>query len=116
MDVWMDAQESSGLLRFVCCRNDAVDEHMVWLVGLKNIFSRQLPNMPKEYIVRLVLDRTHKTMMLIKSGNVIGGITYRPYSSQKFGEIAFCAITDKEQVGGDIACAPHTSAVAVRVD
>ena len=27
------------------------------LVGLKNIFGRQLPNMPKEYIVRLVMDR-----------------------------------------------------------
>ena len=27
------------------------------LVGLKNIFARQLPNMPKEYIVRLVMDR-----------------------------------------------------------
>lgn len=91
-------QEASGTLRFVCCRNDGVDEHMVWLVGLKAIFSRQLPNMPKEYIVRFVLDRTHKSMMLIKQGHVIGGITYRPYISQKFGEIAFCAITDKEQV------------------
>jgi hypothetical protein len=27
------------------------------LIGLKNIFARQLPNMPKEYIVRLVMDR-----------------------------------------------------------
>lgn len=27
------------------------------LIGLKNIFGRQLPNMPKEYIVRLVMDR-----------------------------------------------------------
>ncbi|KAI7726659.1 hypothetical protein M8C21_006127, partial [Ambrosia artemisiifolia] len=43
------------------------------LIGLKNIFARQLPNMPKEYIVRLVMD------------------------SQKFGEIAFCAITSDEQ-------------------
>lgn len=27
------------------------------LIGLKNIFARQLPNMPKEYIVRLLMDR-----------------------------------------------------------
>ena len=27
------------------------------LIGLKNIFARQLPNMPMEYIVRLVMDR-----------------------------------------------------------
>ena len=33
---------------------------MVFLIGLKNIFSKQLPNMPKEYIARLVLDRRHK--------------------------------------------------------
>eukprot|EP00897_Mesotaenium_endlicherianum_P005109 jgi/Mesen1/4626/ME000237S03665 len=51
----------------------------VVLVGLKNIFARQLPNMPKEYIVRLVLDRSHKSMMIVKGGSVVGGITYRPY-------------------------------------
>ncbi|XP_025883474.1 histone acetyltransferase GCN5 isoform X2 [Solanum lycopersicum] len=69
-------EEESGRLKFVCVSNDGVDEHMIWLVGLKNIFARQLPNMPKEYIVRLVMD------------------------SQKFGEIAFCAITADEQVKG----------------
>ena len=26
---------------------------LVWLMGVKNVFSRQLPKMPKEYIVRL---------------------------------------------------------------
>ncbi|CAI5536579.1 unnamed protein product, partial [Closterium sp. Naga37s-1] len=43
---------------------------------------------------------THKSMMLIKAGTVVGGITYRPYPSQRFGEIAFCAITATEQVRG----------------
>jgi histone acetyltransferase len=38
-------------------------------------------------------------MMLIKQNQVIGGITYRPYPAQRFGEIAFCAITSTEQVG-----------------
>ncbi|MCE3216322.1 hypothetical protein HAX54_006131 [Datura stramonium] len=50
-------EEESGRLKFVCVSNDGVDEHMIWLIGLKNIFARQLPNMPKEYIVRLVMDR-----------------------------------------------------------
>ncbi|URE40304.1 Histone acetyltransferase [Musa troglodytarum] len=70
--------------------------------GLKreNIFARQLPNMPKEYIVRLVMDRSHKSMMVIRHNQVVGGITYRPYISQRFGEIAFCAITADEQVKG----------------
>ncbi|KAI7727513.1 hypothetical protein M8C21_003817 [Ambrosia artemisiifolia] len=93
-------EEEEGKLKFVCVSNDNIDEHMIWLIGLKNIFSRQLPNMPKEYIVRLVMDRSHKSVMVIRSNTVVGGITYRPYLSQKFGEIAFCAITSDEQVKG----------------
>lgn len=93
-------EEDSGRLKFLCYSNDDVDEHMIWLIGLKNIFARQLPNMPKEYIVRLVMDRTHKSMMVIRNNIVVGGITYRPYASQRFGEIAFCAITADEQVKG----------------
>ncbi|CAM0912674.1 unnamed protein product [Alopecurus aequalis] len=93
-------EEETGKLKFLCYSNDGVDEHMIWLIGLKNIFARQLPNMPKEYIVRLVMDRTHKSMMVIRNNNVVGGITYRPYVSQRFGEIAFCAITADEQVKG----------------
>ncbi|KAL5796612.1 hypothetical protein ACOSQ2_001432 [Xanthoceras sorbifolium] len=93
-------EEEAGRLKFVCLSNDGIDEHMVWLIGLKNIFARQLPNMPKEYIVRLVMDRSHKSVMVIRRNQVVGGITYRPYVSQKFGEIAFCAITADEQVKG----------------
>jgi len=36
------------------------------LIDLKNIFARQLPKMPKEYIVRLVFDRNHESMCIIK--------------------------------------------------
>nr|GEV44152.1 histone acetyltransferase GCN5 isoform X1 [Tanacetum cinerariifolium] len=91
-------EKEAGKLKFVCVSNDNVDEHMIWLIGLKNIFARQLPNMPKEYIVRLVMDRGHKSVMVIRRNTVVGGITYRPYMSQKFGETAFCAITSDEQV------------------
>ncbi|PON54399.1 Histone acetylase PCAF [Parasponia andersonii] len=93
-------EEEAGKLKFACYSNDGIDEHMVWLIGLKNIFGKQLPNMPKEYIVRLVMDRSHKSVMVIRRNQVVGGITYRPYVSQKFGEIAFCAITADEQVKG----------------
>lgn len=93
-------EEDAGRLKFLCYSNDGIDQHMIWLIGLKNIFARQLPNMPKEYIVRLVMDRSHKSMMIIKMNQVVGGITYRPYASQRFGEIAFCAITADEQVKG----------------
>ena len=54
---------------------------------LKNIFSKQLPKMPKEYIVRLVFDRRHYSMAILYQNKVIGGICYRPYYEQRFAEI-----------------------------
>lgn len=51
---------------------------MKWLIDLKNIFARQLPKMPKEYIVKLVFDRYHESMIILKDGvKVVGGICFR---------------------------------------
>ncbi len=80
--------------------NDGSDESSMALITLKNIFSRQLPKMPKEYIVRLVFDHRHYSLAICKKGRIIGGICYRPYFPQRFGEIAFCAINGAEQVKG----------------
>ena len=85
---------------FKIYRNDDSLESCEALIALKNIFSRQLPKMPKEYIVRLVFDRRHLSLAIIREGRIIGGICYRPYYEQKFGEIAFCAINGSEQVKG----------------
>uniref|UniRef100_A0A8C3XPQ3 histone acetyltransferase n=1 Tax=Chelydra serpentina TaxID=8475 RepID=A0A8C3XPQ3_CHESE len=73
---------------------------LMWLVGLQNVFSHQLPRMPKEYITRLVFDPKHKTLALIKDGRVIGGICFRMFPTQGFTEIVFCAVTSNEQVKG----------------
>uniref|UniRef100_A0A8C2Q2U4 Histone acetyltransferase n=1 Tax=Cyprinus carpio TaxID=7962 RepID=A0A8C2Q2U4_CYPCA len=73
---------------------------LMWLVGLQNVFSHQLPRMPKEYITRLVFDPKHKTLSLIKDGRVIGGICFRMFPTQGFTEIVFCAVTSNEQVKG----------------
>jgi histone acetyltransferase len=80
--------------------NDGSDDSVIKLMALKNIFSRQLPKMPREYIVRLVFDRRHISLAITRSGRVIGGICYRPFKDQKFAEIAFCAINSNEQVRG----------------
>jgi len=84
--------------------NDGRDKALVKLIELKNIFSVQLPKMPKEYIVRLVFDRNHRSMCILKKSQnvdkVIGGICYRPFYEQNFSEIVFCAITSTEQVKG----------------
>jgi histone acetyltransferase len=80
--------------------NDGTEQNSIDLIHLKNIFSKQLPKMPKEYIVRLVLDKRHISMAIRSKGRIIGGICYRPYYEQRFGEIAFCAISGTEQVRG----------------
>ena len=39
---------------------------MIILTGLKCIFQKQLPKMPKDYIARLVYDRTHLSIAIVK--------------------------------------------------
>jgi histone acetyltransferase len=57
--------------------------------------------MPKEYIARLVYDRNHRSLAIVKRGlKVVGGICYRPFTSRGFAEIVFCAVASSEQVKG----------------
>ena len=113
--VWLD--EGTGL-EYRVITNDGDAQHLKWLIGVKNIFSQQLPKMPKEYIVRLVLDRCvavcvcvwlyrahvaatprkHLCLVALRNNRVVGGICFRPFQSQHFAEIVFLAITSSEQV------------------
>ncbi|TMW62917.1 hypothetical protein Poli38472_005535 [Pythium oligandrum] len=94
-------EEDGGMLKFDVITNDGTPERMIQLTTLKNIFARQLPKMPREYIVRLVFDRNHRSMVILKNGkHVIGGICYRPFEPNHFAEIAFCAINAADQVKG----------------
>jgi histone acetyltransferase len=52
--------EREGEYHFFYVENDGTPQNMIYLISLKNIFSKQLPNMPKEYICRLVLERRHR--------------------------------------------------------
>jgi len=99
-DEFAKKEEESGMVSFRIAWNDASPQMMVDLINLKNIFSAQLPKMPREYIVRLVLDRNHRTMCILRENRVIGGICFRPFPSQRFAEIVFCAITSTQQVKG----------------
>lgn len=69
-------EEEQGEVKFHIIINDGDPIKLRILLELKNIFRKQLPQMPKEYIVRLVFDRNHKSVAAIKQGRVIGGITY----------------------------------------
>jgi ribosomal protein S18 acetylase RimI-like enzyme len=87
---------------------DGKRESLIRLIGLKSLFAKQLPKMPKEYIARLVFDRRHKSLALLSSDprkkhsdeEIIGGICYRSYPEMRFAEIAFCAVSASQQVKG----------------
>jgi histone acetyltransferase len=100
-EAFLAAREAEGELAFEYVRNDGDDVNSMWLIGLKHVYSRQLPNMPKEYITRLVFDRRHASVAIVRrDGGVVGGITYRVFARQRLGEIAFCAVSANEQVKG----------------
>lgn len=94
-------EERNGDIEFRVVNNDNSRESTIILTGLKNIFQKQLPKMPRDYIARLVYDRTHLSMAIVKKPlEVVGGITYRPFKGRQFAEIVFCAISSDQQVKG----------------
>jgi len=100
-DAGVRTEEQQGIVEFRIIRNDKDPNHMKMLIDLKNIIARQLPKMPKEYIVKLIFDRKHEAMVIVKNDSkIIGGICFRTFESQKFAEIAFLAVTANEQVKG----------------
>jgi histone acetyltransferase len=109
-------EEREGVIEFRVVNNDNTKENMIILTGLKNIFQKQLPKMPREYIARLIYDRNHLSMAIVKKPlQVVGGITYRPFNHRKFAEIVFCAITSSEQVKVFIAAKGANSRVMGRI-
>jgi len=62
-------EEEKGNLEFKVISNDGTEKNLKLLTDLKNIISKQLPKMPKEYIVRLVFDKKHESMVILKSKN-----------------------------------------------
>lgn len=92
--------EGDEAFKFEVIHNDCSQENMEKLVKLKNIFRKQLPKMPGEYIVRLVLDRKHQSMVISRGSDIIGGCCFRYFEGQPFAEIVFLAITYSEQVKG----------------
>lgn len=102
--VRMTKEERNKNVKFQVVFNDSKRDNLLLLLGLKNVFVKQLPNMPRPYVSRLVFDRKHESLALLKKVDneyvVMGGCCYRPFKDQKFGEIAFLAISHTEQVRG----------------
>jgi histone acetyltransferase len=94
-------EERNGEIEFRVVNNDGTRESGIILTGLKCLFQKQLPKMPKDYIARLVYDRTHLSIAIVKMPlEVIGGISFRAFRDRKFAEIVFCAVSSDQQVKG----------------
>lgn len=89
-------------IKFRVVRNDGDNANMRSLLIVKNIFAKQLPKMPKDYIFKTVFDRRHVTMLVISSDDqIIGGCCFRPFRDRGFSEIVFLAIRTSHQVKGN---------------
>ena len=93
-------------LKWIVVKNDGTPSNMIKLVGLKRLFAKQLPKMPRAYIARLVFDKRHISLAILSEDpavkdsdeEIIGGICFRPFQDMRFAEIAFCAVSSTHQV------------------
>ncbi|KAF7315512.1 Histone GCN5 superfamily [Mycena indigotica] len=90
-----------GIIVINPVENDGEPRSLIILTGLKTLFQKQLPKMPREYIARLVYDNSSKGVAIVKRGlKVVGGICYRPFPHRGFAEIVFFATASVDQVKG----------------
>jgi histone acetyltransferase len=76
-------EERNGEIEFRVVNNDGRRESSIILTGLKCIFQKQLPKMPKDYIARLVYDRTHMSIAIVKKPlEVVGWVTLALHITQ----------------------------------
>ncbi|TRM69318.1 hypothetical protein BD626DRAFT_392727 [Schizophyllum amplum] len=91
----------NGYIQIVPVINDGQPASSILLTGLKTLFQKQLPKMPREYIARLVYDTNSRGLAIIKRGlKVVGGVLFRPFPQRGFAEIVFFATASVDQVKG----------------
>ena len=65
-----------GIIQIVAVENDRQPRSLIILTGLKTLFQKQLPKMPKDYIARLVYDRSHLSIAIVKHPLEVVGCVY----------------------------------------
>uniref|UniRef100_A0A6B2L4T9 Histone acetyltransferase n=1 Tax=Arcella intermedia TaxID=1963864 RepID=A0A6B2L4T9_9EUKA len=104
-------QEEEGILRFIPVWNDGNSKSLLMLLRLKHLITLQLPNMPKEYVTRLVFSHSHRSIVGLKmigdEEHLIAGITFNCYDNPdkhpdraRFIEVVFLAVRTDQQVHG----------------
>ncbi len=72
------------------------------LVQVKNLFQKQLPKMPKEYVIRQVFDNRHVnlTIWTSKKENLVGAACFRPAYDRNLVELIFLAVNEYIKIKG----------------
>lgn len=70
------------------------------LLRFKAILQKQLPKMPKEYILKQIFNEKHHNIICLLNDVIIGGVCYRPFYDQSFVEVVFLAVEADVQVTG----------------
>ena len=101
---YLNLEEKKKNIFFEIVKNDGFKKNTEILSQLKNLFSKQLPNMPFFYINQIVLDSKQESIALIKYKNMkpqlIGGCSYIIFKKQQLIELVFFAIVTSEQTKG----------------
>lgn len=101
MDDSVAISSANGTEEFAVVHNDRKIENMVQLLHLRNLFSKALVKMPRDYVVRMIFDRRHYTFAMYReNGTIVGGLCYRPFTDRGFAEVVFLAISQGDQVKG----------------
>jgi histone acetyltransferase len=87
-------------IEFKTVANDNTKESLITLTNFKNLIAKQLRKMDLEYIVRLVFDFKHESLVISKGKKIIGGACYRLNTNQLFIELVFLVISETEQIKG----------------
>ncbi len=86
---------------FAVISNDRKPETLNQLLRLRNLFSKALVKMPRDYLVKMIFDRRHLTYTMFREdGSIVGGLCFRPFANRGFVEVVFLAISSTDQVKG----------------
>jgi ribosomal protein S18 acetylase RimI-like enzyme len=74
------------------------------LLQLREVICAQLPAMDRAYATQLLFRQDHRSIVCVRAGIVVGGITYRPFVHGEpdggYAELVFCVVSTAVQVQG----------------
>lgn len=79
-------------IKLVCNFPDNHEQALAILLGCRQVYHKQLPNMEIEYITRHVYEHHCLTVTVLQHGEVVGAITSRIFVEENFLEIVFVSV------------------------